>query len=209
MTGSERVSVEVRFWGWPPYGMDPGPDVARLAGDADRSFRDAIAAEFGPFAVGVRPNFVTLRGNGLAPVWHGEVDEHVSLRDAAAVAGGGVIDIDVAGRGGGPLLLMWDIVEAGLTVAGLVSAGASMRDRILAARDRNRRKAAEEWLDAGRDTEPSWALRQYVFEERDWERPGFEKRFGLNREQGSALLKACGYRREREKPETWVEAEDG
>ena len=137
--------------------------------------------------------------------WFAMITDEVLLGDAARVADGATLHVDVQGRGGGPIPLMLEIVNAGLTIAGLWQAGATVHAAVDKGRFKARRQVAQQWVDAGTDTPPSLALCQYVREHAVWERSSFDRAFALDRERGSRLLRTLGYRRTADSVEKWAE----
>lgn len=202
----ERGRVTVRVW----YDGDPGwlhgglPQETLIEGDGSEPFVDALARAFGPHPPGNRYSLVVR--DGLKTIaWLGEITPHVSLRDAASVADGETLQVDVLGRGGGAIPLMWDIVNAGLSVASVVQGAVYVERAMKRGRVRTQRALARGWLDQGTDTEPEMALRQSVYSEVTWLRDDFDRTFGLDREAGSKLLRALRYMKTRTHPETWTE----
>ncbi|PVW04766.1 hypothetical protein DEA06_08305 [Microbacterium sp. Gd 4-13] len=129
----------------------------------------------------------------------------MTLLGASAAAGGEVLYIDVLGRGGGPTPLMWDIVEAGLKASSVFRGGTAVVSALDAARERNKRAAAKDWLDVGVQSEPSMQLRQFVYEEREWTRKAFDRTFDLGKMAGPELLRRLHYRKTSTAPETWTD----
>lgn len=206
MTGESseaRARVRVLFVGWPPYGEPTAPRTVEVVGEANEPFVDALERTVGP-----PPQYhyfepTTGTDADSAGTWLGRIEEHVTLADVSRFVDGGVLRIDVLGRGGGGLPLLWDAINTGYTLPSLVGTGVGMHKLITAARTRNQRLAAKEWLDAGTDTEPSLALRVFASEEREWERKEFDRRFRLGPEAGPKLLRLLGYRKVQTKPELW------
>lgn len=201
---AESVSVLVWYDGDPGWLPSVTPKEATVTGRSDEAFVHALARTFGPPPEGNRYNLV-VRDGAETVDWLGEITEQVSLGDAAMVANGQTLQVDVLGRGGGAIPLMLDIVNAVLTVDGLLAGGAKVKRAIEAGRWKSQRQAARDWVDEGTDTEPSMELRRFVFEQPSWERGEFDRAFDLDRASGSALLRALGFRKTGTKPETWVE----
>jgi len=204
--GSHSVSVCVWYDG-DVLGRGDQPRVELVEGPKEELFVDALVRTFGVPALGNRFSLVHVRDHSVlsAREWLGEIDEHVTLGDAAALAAGHTLEVDSYGRGGGPLPLMWDIVSTGLTIVGLVQGGQWAWERVHAARFRNHRAAAQEWVDAGIESEPSRALKLYVYAESQWNRDEFDRAFALDRMAGSALLRALNFQKVGTSPEVWAE----
>lgn len=178
-----------------------------VVGTPAELFEDALVRTLGQPDLGAKYHVVVPRHDGRASLWLGAIDGHVSLGDMVRFADGDVVHIDLGGRGGGALPLLWDVIGGVSTLAWLVQLGLGANEQIKAARSRNSRTAAREWVDAGIETEPSMALKVFVYEERDWDRPAFDRRFALDRASGSALLRMLGYRKRSNDPEVWSEGD--
>jgi len=205
-SGSQSVSVRVWYDG-DVLGRGEEPQVEWVEGRAEEPFVEALVRTFGVPPLGNRFSLVHVGGHPAvsAREWLGEIDEHVTLGDAVALAAGHTLEVDSYGRGGGPLPLMWDIVSSGLTLVGLVQGGQWAWERVHAARFRNHRAAAQEWVDAGIESEPSRALKLYVYAESRWNRNEFDRAFALDRMAGSALLRTLNFEKVQTSPEVWAE----
>ena len=199
-------TITLRVWFDPNVGMTPfvEPPVIELTGRPDDTFEAALTRTFGAPPTHHRFNLVRRHGQDTLE-WLGEITSHVTLRDAAAFADGEVLQVDLLGRGGGAIPLMWDLVNGGLTLIGVAQSAAWVTKRIDAGRLRSKRLAAREWVDAGVENEPSMLLTQFVFENPEWRRRAFDKTFALDRAEGSALLTRLGYTKAPGIIERWVE----
>lgn len=200
--GSARLTVEYDSRG---YGVDGDVQRVEVSGSPEEHLESALHRTLGTPPGGAKFHVVVPHFDGMSGYWLGAIDEHVTLGDMVAFADGDVINIDLAGRGGGALPLLWDVIGGISTLAWLIELGRGAEKQILAARARHKRIAAKEWLDAGIDTEPSMALKQFVFEEREWRRKDFDAVFGLDGMSGPYLLRSLGYEKTSTDPETWAE----
>ncbi|SDC03720.1 hypothetical protein SAMN05216418_1456 [Microbacterium enclense] len=175
-----------------------------MQGRPDEPFDAALRRSFGEPPHGNDYNLVWPNPSGTA-TWLGWITPHVTLAEAAAVADGETLHVDALGRGGGVLPLMLEIVEAGLTLTGVVQAASWAQTRLRNALSRTQRRLAKEWVDSGLASEPPLALRQYVYSESTWLRSDFDETFGLDRIAGPALLRRLHYDKTSTSPERWEE----
>ncbi|MFB3979872.1 hypothetical protein [Microbacterium proteolyticum] len=200
------VCLKVDFDG-SGYGTVVNSRRVDIVGRPAELFEDALVRTLERPDHGAKFHVIVPAADGRSSRWLGAIDEHVTLGDMVRFADGDVVHVDLGGRGGGALPLLWDVVGGVSTLAWLVQLGLGANGRIEAARYRNSRTAAREWVDAGVDAEPSMALRVFVYEERDWDRRAFDRRFALERASGSALLRMLGYRKVSNDPEVWSEGD--
>lgn len=203
---STAGSLTVRVWydGNPGYLDGVEPVERDVVGAPDEAFHDALERTFGLYPDGHSYALVVRDGTHTVE-FLGTVTLDVSMEQAFRVANGETLQIDVGGRGGGPAVFMLDLVNVGLTVAGLRSAGAVAREKLRAERLKGQRAEARNWVDAGTDSEPSPELRRYVFERDYWDRDDFDVFFNLDRASGSTLLRVLGYTKTSTDPEIWRE----
>jgi hypothetical protein len=203
-TAGSHVEVDVWYAG-DPYGeSDPPPRTVTITGRAEERFIDALARVVGPPHEHHRYSLVHPQARETR-AWLGEITPQVTMADAVEVAGGELLYIDVLGRGGGPTPYMWDIAEAGLKASSVYRGGAAVVAALDAARQRNKRAAAKEWLDSGIESEPTMELRQFVYEEREWTRKAFDRTFDLGKLAGPELLRRLRYRKISTQPEIWTD----
>ena len=203
---SDTVIVRVWYDGNPGWMPEVQPRIAAVTAPGDCRFVDAMAATFGPAPEGNRYSLVVRDGDATV-AWLGEFTEHVTVAEVARVAEGQMIQIDVMGRGGGIIPLVWEMVEAGLTIASVVEGGRAVSRKLTQARYRNERQAAQDWVDAGTESDPSMPLRQAVHSASRWVRSDFDRKFELEREPGSKLLRVLGFEKVSTDPETWAASE--
>lgn len=197
-----EIDVVYHFSAQPNPVQAPVTEVVR--GMAGEPFDTALRRAFGSPPHGNSFNLVLPNHEGTA-TWLGWITPNVTLKEAAQVADGQTLHVDALGRGGGILPLMVEMVEAGLTVAGVAQSASWAAKKLTATFKRTQRRLALEWVDAGVDSEPPLYLKQYVFAERTWLRTDFDKTFGLERSAGSALLRRVGYVKAATSPERWEE----
>ena len=206
MTGPSAIlEVSVWFDGYVGVGPVIEPVVLAVAGPAHEPFEISLAR-----AAGSPPEYhsfslVRLREGEATREWLGQITSQVTMEDASRFADGDLLHVDMLGRGGGPIPLMWDLVQAGLRVTSLGKGMTAFAGAIDAARQRPKRTAAKNWLDAGTDTEPSMQLQQFVYEESSWRRKDFDRTFDLDKRSGPELLRHLGYRKTHHLPEIWTE----
>lgn len=200
--------MRVLYIGWPGYGDSIPARTEDVVGQRDEKFLDALIRTFGPPPPFHHFEPTTGTGEQDAGTWLGRIDDHVTVGDVERFLDGAVFRIDVLGRGGGGLPLLWDAIGTLSTLAWVAGVGAGANATIRAARYLNQRTAAKEWLDAGTDSEPSMALRIYASEERDWNRSEFDRRFQLGPEAGPKLLRELGYRKVASRIETWSDTRE-
>ncbi|MCB8046028.1 hypothetical protein JM654_23490 [Microbacterium oxydans] len=119
------------------------------------------------------------------------LDDRVSIRQMERFAEGSHLLIDNAGRGGGLLTSMWEFVQAGLTLAGIVGLLQQGNAVYASALYRRKRRAAREWL-VGGDGSPSLELTQMVNEHDNYNLRDFEGMFDLGPADAARLLRESG-----------------
>ncbi|UWF77872.1 MULTISPECIES: HepT-like ribonuclease domain-containing protein [Microbacterium] len=167
-------TVEVRVWFDGDTGTEDGvePREALIAGEPTEALIHALTRTFGPLSQS--PSVVVREGRATR-YWVGVITDDVTLADAARLADGEVLQVDVHGRGGDFIPLVWDVVQAGLTIATLVQGGRAVTRALDRARTKRQRLAAQAWVDGGADDQPPMELRQAVCSEREWTRAEFDR----------------------------------
>ncbi|MBE7955372.1 hypothetical protein ABTZ44_16395 [Microbacterium oxydans] len=144
---------------------------------------------------------VVYDANGDLALFAG-LDDRVSIRQMERFAEGSHLLIDNAGRGGGLLTSMWEFVQAGLTLAGIVGLLQQGNAVYASALYRRKRRAAREWL-VGGDGSPSLELTQMVNEHDNYNLRDFEGMFDLGPADAARLLREVGFVQEAGTPSDW------
>lgn len=119
------------------------------------------------------------------------------------------IHVDEGGYGGAPEYVAYaiDLVSAGMTIGGYVTATLGAQRAALKVRYRRARELAKDWND-GDYISPE--LRDVVHAQWVWPRRRFDRVFGLDASRGPLLLRRLGYERRdnHEGVEEWVRVYD-
>ncbi|MEH3088537.1 MAG: hypothetical protein PGN24_02705 [Microbacterium arborescens] len=187
-------------------GSRPPTARALLEGHGDERLIDVLERTRGEAPASHRYQ-VALRSPEGATSWACVIDAVTTLRQASEFANGSELYIDAEGRGGGALMTLWELIGAGLTYQSLWSVSRAGIGHATARAYRSQRRAAADWIDAGLPLPPPMELVQFVSAEAEWQRRFFDQAFGLegDRRTGSELLRAVGYEKVQERPETWVD----
>ena len=137
------------------------------------------------------------------------VDEAVSIGQVRAFVEGHVLHVDRYQRGGEYVSAFIELVDAGLTLLGLLATakqGAAVVDGHMHA---EAKAEARTWIETQSPSLPAMRLQQLVKAERTWKMNDFMHRFDLDNEQSVRLLVLLGYRRNfKQGRTTWIEDEE-
>ncbi|MFB8893027.1 hypothetical protein [Microbacterium plantarum] len=139
--------------------------------------------------------------------WACVIDPITTLLQAFEFANGDELYIDAEGRGGGALISLWELINAGLTYQSLWTVARSGFKHLTGRAYRSHRRAVADWVDDGLPVPPPMELVQFVCAEAEWERRVFDEVFGLqgDRRTGADLLRAVGYEKVLTQPERWAD----
>lgn len=181
------LTISVEYLSWPGYGEYEEPVRVDLEGEAHESFAEVLTARLYPdsdYAGHVEVELPDVEVGTFAPI-----HEDVTMQQAHAFAGGEVLTISRAGRGGGLIATLAEWVGVGLTLSGVWDLLRRGGDSYVNAVYRRQRQEARRWLVAGTDTDPHLDLIQWVKEHPGWSLGDVEVAFGLGVADAAALLR--------------------
>ncbi|MGF3054176.1 N-acetyltransferase family protein [Microbacterium sp. YY-03] len=140
--------------------------------------------------------FLAVKGDqGGSGSWR--IDTDLTVSQLHAFAAGERLLIDTGGRGGGPIPLVSELLEASLQVAGvstLVGLGAKAMSGVVNA---PKRQAVRDWMadEGGTDNPPGLTLQRQLRRQRSHFLGDIERQYGVDAEVAAKLLRGTGFRK--------------